>query len=177
MYVGCKKHIRPHYFLCFEHHQDLEDGLIDQCPKCGRFKDAQYNLCSPCYYGRPIPHKLPPVDLPQQNKQPKIEHSKAWEKADKGRTHWFVYILKLDGGEFYVGQTGELRERLMEHKDGKEPATRGKKWKLQYFEILTSREAAEHREPELKTILKSNERQIRRMIIQFKDLVDELNYE
>jgi predicted GIY-YIG superfamily endonuclease len=88
-----------------------------------------------------------------------------------------VYILKLDSGEFYVGHTGELRERIMEHLDGKAKTTKGRKFKLQYFEILAERRAAEMRESELKAIAISNPRQIRRMIIQFKDLIDELNYE
>ena len=176
-YVGCKTRIPPNYFLCSEHHKDLEDELINQCPKCGRFKNAQYNLCSACYYKRPTSRWTPPVDLLQQKRQPKIEHSKAWEKADKDRTRWFVYILKLDDGEFYVGHTGELRERLMEHFDGKTEATKGLKWKLQYLEILPGRTAAELRESELKVIAISNPRQIRRMIIEFKDLIDELKYE
>ena len=176
-YVGCKTRIPPRHFLCSEHYEDWQDELINQCPKCGRFKDAQYNLCSACYYHRPTSRWTPPVDLLQQKRRPKIEHSKAWEKADKDRTRWFVYILKLDGGEFYVGHTGELRERLMEHLDGKTDTIKGLKWKLQYLEILAGRTAAELRESELKLIAKSNPRQIRRMIIEFKDLIDELNYE
>ena len=176
-YVGCKTHISPPYNLCREHHEYLKDGLIDQCPKCGRFKDAQYNLCSPCYYKRPVSHWTPPVGFLQQERPPKVEHSKAWEKADKDRTHWFVYILKLDNGEFYVGHTGELRERLMEHRDGKTQTTKGLKCKLRYFEILASRTAAEIRESELKPIAKSNPRQIYRMIIGFENLIRELDYE
>lgn len=174
-FVGCKTRVPPNYFLCSQHHKDLQDDLINQCPECGRFKDAQYNLCSACYYKRPTSRWTPPADLPRQ--KPKIEHSKVWEKADKERTHWFVYILKLDDGEFYVGHTGELRERLMEHRDGKTATIKGKTLKLQYFEILVGRKDAELREANLKDIVVSNPRQIRRMIIEFKDFIDELNYE
>jgi predicted GIY-YIG superfamily endonuclease len=160
-FVDCKTPVLPYDTLCSEHYQKRKDGLINQCPNCGTFKDAKYPLCSACYH----------------QQKPKIEHSKAWEKADKERTRWFVYILKLDNGEFYVGQTGELRERLMEHRDGRTVTLKGQKGKLQYFEILAERTAAELRESELKLIAISNPRQIRRMIIELKDLIDELNYE
>jgi len=176
-YVGCKTHIAPGYFLCFEHFEDWQDELINQCPKCGRFKDAQYDLCSTCYFKRPTSRWTPPENLLQQKRTPKVEHSKAWEKADKDRTRWFVYILKSEDADFYIGQTGELRERLMEHRDSKTKATKGKEQKFQYFEILASRKSAELREAELESINKSNPRQIRRMILEFKDYIDELNYE
>lgn len=64
----------------------------------------------------------------------------------------------------------------MEHLDGKVETTKSLKCKLQYFEILDGRTAAELRESELKEIVTSNPRQIRRLIIRFKDLIDELNY-
>ncbi len=176
-YVGCGKSIVSRHFLCPEHYDDYEDGFIDQCPVCGRFKDAQYDLCLDCYHRRPVIRWKPPTDFPQQIERPKIEHSEAWEKGDKESSRFFVYVLKLDGGKFYVGQTRELRERLSEHMDGKTASTRGSNPRLQYFEILPTREAAEIRESELKKIAESNSRQIRRMIIGFKDLISELNYE
>jgi predicted GIY-YIG superfamily endonuclease len=116
-------------------------------------------------------------DSRQQKKHPNIEHSEAWQKGDKDVTRFFVYILKLDGGKFYVGQTRELRERLSEHRDDETGSTKGLNPRLQYFEVLSTREAAEFRESELKNIAQSNPRQIRRMIIGFKDLISELNYE
>jgi predicted GIY-YIG superfamily endonuclease len=108
--------------------------------------------------------------------KPAIRHSKAWDSKDKEATQFFVYILKLDNGHFYIGQSRELRERLSEHKDGKTFSTRGLNPKLQYFEILSSRELVEKREFELKQICSQNEREIRRMILDFKDLTNELDY-
>ena len=60
--------------------------------------------------------------------------------------------------------------------DGKVASTKGFSPRLQYFEILPTREAAEIRETELKKFVGSNPRQIRRMILGFRDLVSELNY-
>jgi len=88
-----------------------------------------------------------------------------------------VYILKLDNGDFYVGHTRELRERLSEHRDQKVASTAGCNPKLQYFEVLSTREAAKEREAELKRLEDSNPRQIRRMIIAFADLIREIQSE
>ena len=176
-YVGCVTPIASIYFLCPEHYKDYEDSIIDKCPTCGRFKNAQYNLCFDCYHKRPISPLKPPTELPDQQKKPNIKYSQSWEKLDQQSSRFFVYFLKLDDGKFYVGQTRELRERLSEHIDGKVASTKGLSPRLQYFEILPTREAAEIRESELKKLAGSNPRQIRRMILVFKDLVSELNYQ
>jgi len=180
-YSGCNKRINnPKYFLCTEHHEARKEGLIDQCPVCGRFKDAQYKLCFDCFHKRPVKKWIPPTDFSQPKVQPTpivMEHSKAWENGDKEVNRFYTYILKLDGGKFYVGHTRELRERLSEHADGTTISTKGLNPQLQYFEILPSREDAEKRELELKKIVEANPRQIRRMIIGFQDLTRELSYE
>jgi len=106
-----------------------------------------------------------------------VEHFDAWIKGDKRADRFFVYILKLDNGDFYVGQTRELRERLSEHRDNKTSSTAGRNPKFQYFEVLPTREAAELREAELKRLKDSNPRQIRRMIIGFQDIIRELEWE
>ena len=89
---------------------------------------------------------------------------------------FYVYILRLAGGEFYVGHTRELRERLSEHKDGKTRSTKGKDPRLVWFTRLSSREEATHLEAYLKEVNDRNEREIRRMVVQFKDLADALDF-
>jgi len=37
-----------------------------------------------------------------------MEHSSAWEAGDSEANEFYVYVLKLDGGDFYVGQTRDL---------------------------------------------------------------------
>ena len=176
-YWECNRHIPYNHFLCAEHYEDWEDGLIDQCPRCGRFKDAMYKLCLDCVYSRPVTRWEPPVVIPTVNQHYGVEHSEAWAKGDKGVERFFVYILKLEDGDFYVGQTNALRERLSEHRDNKTPSTAGRNPKLQYFEVLPSRETATLREAELKRLKDSNPRQIRRMIIGFQDIIRELEWE
>jgi putative endonuclease len=40
---------------------------------------------------------------------------------------WYVYILKMADGEYYVGSTNDLKRRIGEHTAGREISTR---WRL-----------------------------------------------
>ncbi|MBM4104471.1 MAG: excinuclease ABC subunit C [Planctomycetes bacterium] len=40
---------------------------------------------------------------------------------------WYIYILKMADGEYYVGSTNDLKRRIAEHTRGKEIST---KWRL-----------------------------------------------
>lgn len=168
-YWNCNRAIRANHFLCSEHYEDWEDYIIDKCPECGRYKDVEFDTCKDCYdkLKKEYTVKKPSARI-------RIEHSKAWEKADEGVEKFFVYILKDEMSRFYVGHTRDLRVRLGEHRDGKTKSTAGKNQKLQYFEEVGSRKSAELREVELKELVNNNERQIRKMIQNFQDRVREV---
>jgi predicted GIY-YIG superfamily endonuclease len=175
-YWSCQREVKGRNFLCSDHYEDYQEKLIDKCPNCGRYKDQEYEFCLDCKNRLRIALR-PKVFTNGNGKKArhKAEHSKAWEKADEGVGRFFVYVLKLDNGEFYIGHTRELRERLSEHRDGKTTSIAGRQFHLQYFEVLSTREAAELREVELKKLRDKNPRQIRRMIIGFQDLLREVN--
>jgi len=40
---------------------------------------------------------------------------------------WYTYILKMTDGEYYVGSTNDLKNRIEEHTRGREIST---KWRL-----------------------------------------------
>ena len=101
--------------------------------------------------------------------------SRFWSKRDAGVNRFFVYILRLENGESYVGHTRELRERMLEHRDGNVASTEGRNPKLRYFETLPTRESAMLRENELKEILQKNRRAIYRMISDFRELISEVD--
>ena len=173
----------PNHVLCDLHHDQLEKGLIGECPQCGQAKETRYKVCAQCYDKRhqrssKVPEKQrqqrPPMAPVQRRSQ--VEHSKTWEKGDESADQFFVYILKLDGGKFYAGHTRELRERLAEHRDGETMSTAGKNPKLVWYSMLPTREQVAAREVELKKLINSNPREIRRMVISFQDLVQELDY-
>jgi putative endonuclease len=64
----------------------------------------------------------------------------------------YVYVL-ISGGEepeSYIGMTSDLRTRFEQHNAGRNTSTRGRVWRLAYYEAYLTRNAAEKRERLLK---------------------------
>ena len=177
LFWDCNVPIRADHVFCYDHFLDLQEGQIDECAGCGQAKDIQYDVCLKCYR-KPPPHLVRTIGAGSKSGHSwyKPEYSGAWEKGDAAASQFFVYILKLNGGKFYAGQTRELRERLSEHKDGRVQSTAKQNPKLVWFGTLPSREAATTVEVEFKKLIDSNPREVRRMVLRFKDLVQELDY-
>jgi len=100
---------------------------------------------------------------------------RSWIKKDRESHRFYVYILKLDNGKLYVGQTRKLLERISQHKEGQTISTAGTNPKLRYFEILPTREDAMRREHELKKLARSDNREMYKMIRTFHDLISEID--
>ncbi len=169
----CKQPIAPWYELCQSHNADKQSGLIDQCLDCGQYKDPRYPRCRECNAKAPM--TTPKRATPKRSGKYDLEENPAWDKGDADADEFFVYILKLSDGEFYAGQTRELRERLDEHRDGKTLSTSGKDPKLVWFTTVSTRDEAVKVEAELKEAVDRNERQIRRMVRRFRDLLAEVD--
>jgi predicted GIY-YIG superfamily endonuclease len=137
---------------------------------------AQYGECLECQDKAPAQTQRRQPAKRATSRRYEPEHSDAWEANDAEADEFFAYILKLDGGMFYAGQTRELRERLSEHKDGQARSTAGRNPKLVWFGIVSTREGATELEVELKKLVDRNPRAIRRMITDFHDLVRELDF-
>ena len=163
---NCEVAISGRYLYCREHYYAHQNGELDDCPSCGRAKEVKYETCTEC-------RSTATTRTPKRYQR---EHSKAWEAGDSEATEFFVYILKLNDGSFYAGQTRELRERLMEHRDGTTKSTAGKSPKLVWFNSVDTREEAEFWEVDLKKMCDRDPREIRRWVLDFKDLVDELDF-
>jgi putative endonuclease len=66
---------------------------------------------------------------------------------------FYVYVIQseLDSG-LYIGMSGDLRRRFMEHQGGMSPSTKGRgPWKLVYYEAYLENADAEGREKFLKS--------------------------
>ena len=63
---------------------------------------------------------------------------------------FYVYALQSATGEFYIGYTADLRARLQSHNSDRNRATRGRTWRLVYYEAYTTATAARFRERVLK---------------------------
>ncbi len=65
---------------------------------------------------------------------------------------FWVYVLLLENGQKYIGQTNNLQRRLNEHKTGRSQYTRKNKIrKLLYFEKCKTRSEAIKKEKFLKS--------------------------
>ena len=108
---------------------------------------------------------------------PAREHSPAWRRGDEAAACFYAYLLRLDDGSFYAGQTRDIRERLMEHRDGSGArATAGRSPRLVWFRTFPTRDGAAAEESSLKALCRDNPRQVRRMILAFQDVVGELDF-
>ena len=61
---------------------------------------------------------------------------------------YYVYVLQNEANEadFYLGQTSDLRRRLADHNEGRNRSTKGRTWKVVYYEAYVTRQAAMKRE-------------------------------
>ena len=105
------------------------------------------------------------------------EDSAAWAAGDAEANEFYVYILKLNDGSFYAGQTREFRERLMEHRDGMTKSTARRDPRLVWFATVPTREQAADYEVQFKRVCDQNPPEIRRWVRRFQDLVEELNFD
>ena len=153
--------------LCYPCWLTFDHFAIHECDKCHWFDDvenmydtAQYNhplrdrfetLCSDCAHGR---------DVPVYAHGP-VEHQTR-----------YLYILKLDGGKYYIGQTNDLELRLQEHRDGLTQSTKGKNPKLVFFdERKGNKEDLNEEENVLTQINARNPRAIRRIVNDWQRLM------
>ena len=77
----------------------------------------------------------------------------------------YVYVLQstADKEKFYLGCTSDLRQRLHSHNQGKNRSTRGRQWRLIYYEAYTTLAAARKREYRLKQNGKAKASLLRRL--------------
>jgi predicted GIY-YIG superfamily endonuclease len=127
---GCEKAATYDKPLCYPHWLEWDAGGLEECASCHGFDfvvafdttehpDDMDPMCDDCFgsvRGAPGPPRRP------------IAH------AGLARAERYIYILKLEGGSFYVGQTTNLPIRMQEHADGTTQSTRGKAGRLVYYE-------------------------------------------
>ena len=171
-FQDCGQGIPAWFELCKQHNTAKQKGEIDQCPNCDQYKDPKFPLCRSC---NAASKNQTTSSIPPSRYEP--ESNPKWDAADQEGDVFFVYILKLDGGKFYAGHTRELRERMGEHRDGKTKSTARKNPLLVWFDVVDTREQAAEGEAYLKELIDGNEREVRRMVNEFQDLVSLVHVE
>ena len=128
-------------------------------------------------------HEWVGMNAERQNRQPPQQRGIAQRDnrefpADKDADRFFVYILLMNGGQYYIGQTREIHERLHEHRNNMTQSTKGREPKLQWFTTVSTRREATDLEKELQKLNSSavGRRAINRLIVDFKQLFEQLDY-
>ena len=122
-YCGVTRGITYEKPLCYAHWKEFDRYFLSECGECHWFSEdvgfgTDENLCYECFDRQR--RAFPP--------------SPVYAHAPVQRRIRYLYILKLEGGSFYIGQTNSLEMRMQEHSDGVVPSTRGKTPKLVWFE-------------------------------------------
>ena len=90
-----------------------------------------------------------------------------------------LYILQLDGGDFYIGQTSDIEARLVEHKQGRTASTKGRNPELVWYkEYKGNKWLVLEREKEL-TLLKttpSGRREILEIILDWQPPLQSIKF-
>ena len=78
---------------------------------------------------------------------------------------YYVYVLQdlNDEEKFYIGCTKDLRERLRSHNAGENRSTKGREWRVVYYEAYMSLSGARTREYRLKQNGKSKYQLLKRI--------------
>ena len=65
---------------------------------------------------------------------------------------YFVYLIQSEDNNRYIGLTKDVERRLKDHNTGKNKnaSTKGKTWRLVYYEAYYAKEDAQERERKLK---------------------------
>ena len=65
---------------------------------------------------------------------------------------YYVYVLfnEDNSKDTYLGYSSDLRKRVMQHNSNMNASTKGRRWKLAYYEAFLSEQVARNRERKLK---------------------------
>ena len=82
----------------------------------------------------------------------------------------YVLVSESDDPESYIGISADRERRLEQHNSGKNASTRGRTWRLVYYEAYVSKRAAEKRERLLKNNGRSRQLLMKRIWESFKEV-------
>lgn len=86
---------------------------------------------------------------------------------------WYVYILRLEDGQLYVGQSNDLQARIVEHSiDAGAKATAGQSKRLVWFSHTHDREAARQMEARLRRALERSPQSVEEIVANFDRLLN-----
>ena len=164
---SCSDKIPNGHYLCLYHFIQARQQRIDECQKCQIYKAVRFSQCYNCHQGTEGESKI------QRSNEVIAEI-----EANHTTTEFFVDVLTLDIGAYYIGHTNDLHARLQEHRTNMTHSTKGTNPKCVWFTTVPTRSEAENLENELNRLNDSDitRREIHRMVVKFRQLVEELDH-
>lgn len=138
----CGVEIRWDRYLCSIHYDMKKAGTIDTCGGCRKWKLEIYDYCLKCMHEMAVVRSFSDHNA--------IQRDDRKFQGDSNVDRFFVYILLMNNEEYYVGQTGNLFNRIHQHRNNQSQSTRGKDPKLQWFCTTATRDEATELEQYLK---------------------------
>ena len=109
--VGCIEMVFDDQPLCEIHWHKFRESRLSKCRRCHQYDCMSLAL-------EPVTEDAPLCAECCQEVQA-ADHDSGSAK----RQCQYIYILTLDGGDCYLGQTEDLERQVKEHYDGKIPST------------------------------------------------------
>ena len=69
---------------------------------------------------------------------------------------YYVYVIRNEAEEFYIGYSADLKKRLADHNAGGTQSTKRHQWELVYYEAYVHERYARKREQALKRNRRTN---------------------
>jgi hypothetical protein len=174
-YWDCCSKVPEGEFLCAQHKEKWQLGLIDRCPDCGRFKDVMYYQCQDCHYGLKPKSKQLPDKVPEPPRKISVKYTESRPESYLSGERRFVFIIGFEDGHQSIGLTKDMKKHLNEIKKLKKKGEENPG--LDYLEIVAGQAAAEMRVVEIQDIARSNPRQIVAMTLEFHHHMKEFGFE
>ena len=178
-FVECDESIRSNHHLCRPHWEEEQEDEIDKCGGCGQYKLSQYEFCLDCKRAQSRSKKKASVTkskskVAESKPEYVLDAPDPRPRKDDDTNVFYVYLLYLDGQDYYVGHTNDLITRLFEHRTGQTKSTKGRNPELAWYSRVRTRGDARDYEKYLQEQCNSNRRAINRMITDFLKLNSEV---
>jgi predicted GIY-YIG superfamily endonuclease len=173
-HIQCPKPVTYEKPLCYGHWREFDGYRTSECRKCHRFTShvADYSYLEG--FAHAVDWCYECLDRERRGFEDAVVHN----HGPVTRQAHFLYILKLDGGKFYVGQTNSLELRLQEHRDGLTKTTAGKTPRLVWFEEWKGdRKGLNDQEDTMTILAMSQPRALRREINEWQRLLKLVDFE
>ena len=176
-FVECDESIPAHHYLCTPHWELKQVGYIDECDGCGQYKMSEYELCLTCKRElsrskRKASRTKTKSKVAESKPEYVVDAPDPRPRKDAETDVFYVYLLSLNDGKFYAGQTNNLKARLVEHNRGKTRSTADKNPKLVWFSRARTRADAMAYEQELRKLCRNeNDRAVSTMVAEFLELI------